>query len=1259
MADEKIQQINLEGLSEEELLLILQGQAPAAEAGAPEGDAPQGQAPEQDAGAPEGGAPGDAPQGQAPAAETGAPEGQAPEGQAPAAEAGAPAGAPQGQAPEGGAPEGQAPEQDAGAPEGGAPEGDAPQGQAPAAEAGAPAGAPQGQAAEGGAPGDAPAGGAVAEGALISGQSAVQQLGADGKPLLGADGKPLLLDAEGNPIIGQGAQGVGQIPGQVAPQGQGIPGQAGPQGPGGFGPQGFGPGPEGGFGPQGGQFGGPQGPGGFGPQGPGGFGPQGPGDFGGFGGPQDGQFGPQGPGDFGGFGPQGPGDFGGFGPQGPGDFGGFGPQDFGGFGGPQGPGGFDGNKDPNDFANNPGGFGPGGFNDGGFGGPQDGQFGGPQDFGNFGGPQGPEGGFNDGGFNDDGNHGEFVDYGNFVDDGNFVDYGNFVDDGNFVDHGNFVDDGNFVDHGNFVDDGDFDDTSPPPPPPPGGDVIAPTLLSTSPVDDATGVAVNTNIVLNFSETIQAGAGNILVKKASDNTTVKTIDINNGQITISGPTLTINPTVDFTANIEYYLQMTAGVIRDTSGNNFSGIADQSVSFITGAVGSATTGDDTISGTTGNDSINSLAGNDLIRSGKGLDTVVGGEGNDTFVMVGTTTANQYTSADYISAGNYDLSGVVSLANLNGQNTSEVSSSSGETIDGGTGNDTLHVFGTIDLSNVTLTSIETIIVHSDVTFAEGQLTSMGVSTVTGDGGSAINIAYPGGAVDNLTGITMSNIGSFDLASGVEATMNQANVNAIATFANKGALSGSGLSFANKNVYGGGTVDGQDSATWKGAAVSGGGVDLAQAITGMQGFIGVDLGDGTYSGGTLNSNLGSKSIAPVNVDDLTEANMDLLVGDLSEAQILTGGSGTDFVYGSDNVETITTGNGMNFVASRGGADVITGGDDTDFIAMGAGDDIVNSGAGQDFVTTNDMNFVSAGFTKLDNSLSLAGAGDDTINLGAGNDFVVVGSNLEATDAIDGGTDTDYVVFDGDYGAGVTFGADTLKNVEYFIFEQHATNDYNFTLHDNTFSDATATVQASGFGSGNVLTLDASAETSTAITINSGAGNDTITGGGGNDVIIGGQGNDIIMGGAGKDTLIGGINEINSQSAGSDIFVYESSTDSSYGNGVSSTWDEIQGFNGTTDGDKIDISLVAFTNNGGIPKNIKGIFDKGDGLDFDSLTTSNFFDNIGIDFSIAVGSDGADAAVFIDTNNNGDLDGTDLAIIISDHTNADAIMQTSDYVLV
>jgi Ca2+-binding RTX toxin-like protein len=388
----------------------------------------------------------------------------------------------------------------------------------------------------------------------------------------------------------------------------------------------------------------------------------------------------------------------------------------------------------------------------------------------------------------------------------------------------------------------------------------------------------------------------------------------------------------------------------------------------------------------------------------------------------------------------------------------------------------------------------------------------------------------------------------------------------------------------------------------------------------------------------------------------MDLLVGDLNKAQILSGGDGVEFIYGGDFAETITTGGGaLNFVASRGGDDNITGGAGTDFIAAGKGDDTVSSGDAQDFVTTDDMDVANGNIIPLSNS----DAGNDVIDLGADDDFVAVGSNLQTADEINGGDGTDYVVFEGDYttatGNALSLGDETLTDVEYFIMS--GGYDYDITLNDSTFSSATATIQGGGLASGDILTIDASAETATNITINGGAAADTLIGGGGNDVIIGGTGDDTITGGAGRDTLIGGVNESGVKSAGSDTFVYTSATDSSYGNGASSTWDVIQGFNGTTDGDKIDISLVTFTNNGGIPKNIQGIFNKGDGLDFDNLTTSNFFNNIGTDFSIAVGSNGAaDAAVFVDTNNNGDLDGTDLAILISGHGNANTISQTSDY---
>jgi Ca2+-binding RTX toxin-like protein len=43
------------------------------------------------------------------------------------------------------------------------------------------------------------------------------------------------------------------------------------------------------------------------------------------------------------------------------------------------------------------------------------------------------------------------------------------------------------------------------------------------------------------------------------------------------------------------------------------------------------------------------------------------------------------------------------------------------------------------------------------------------------------------------------------------------------------------------------------------------------------------------------------------------------------------------------------------------------------------------------------------------------------------------------------------------------------------------------------------------------------AITVDGGAGNDTLLGGNGADVLIGGDGNDVLIGGDGDDVLIGG----------------------------------------------------------------------------------------------------------------------------------------------
>ena len=68
----------------------------------------------------------------------------------------------------------------------------------------------------------------------------------------------------------------------------------------------------------------------------------------------------------------------------------------------------------------------------------------------------------------------------------------------------------------------------------------PTLSSTSPDDNATGVATTSNIVLNFSEAVDAESGNISIFLA-DSTLVEEISVTGGQVSGSGTTqITINP-----------------------------------------------------------------------------------------------------------------------------------------------------------------------------------------------------------------------------------------------------------------------------------------------------------------------------------------------------------------------------------------------------------------------------------------------------------------------------------------------------------------------------------------------------------------------------------------------------------------------------------------------------------------------------------------------------------------------------------------------
>ena len=114
------------------------------------------------------------------------------------------------------------------------------------------------------------------------------------------------------------------------------------------------------------------------------------------------------------------------------------------------------------------------------------------------------------------------------------------------------------------------------------DTTAPTLSSSTPADNATGVAVNANIVLTFDEAVDAESGNITIKKTSDDSTIETIDVTGAKVSGSGGTqITINPGTDWSEQTEYYVLIDASAFDDASGNSYAGISSTTAfSFTTG-------------------------------------------------------------------------------------------------------------------------------------------------------------------------------------------------------------------------------------------------------------------------------------------------------------------------------------------------------------------------------------------------------------------------------------------------------------------------------------------------------------------------------------------------------------------------------------------------------------------------------------------------------------------------------------------------------
>ncbi len=110
------------------------------------------------------------------------------------------------------------------------------------------------------------------------------------------------------------------------------------------------------------------------------------------------------------------------------------------------------------------------------------------------------------------------------------------------------------------------------------DLVPPTVVTLSPENGTINTALNLSAAVTFNEDVAKGSGNILLRKNSDNSIVRTININDA--TLTGRTVSVTLT-NLEVNTAYYIEVPSGAVTDLEGNAFAGISGNSEwSFTTG-------------------------------------------------------------------------------------------------------------------------------------------------------------------------------------------------------------------------------------------------------------------------------------------------------------------------------------------------------------------------------------------------------------------------------------------------------------------------------------------------------------------------------------------------------------------------------------------------------------------------------------------------------------------------------------------------------
>jgi len=175
-------------------------------------------------------------------------------------------------------------------------------------------------------------------------------------------------------------------------------------------------------------------------------------------------------------------------------------------------------------------------------------------------------------------------------------------------------------------------------------------------------------------------------------------------------------------------------------------------------------------------------------------------------------------------------------------------------------------------------------------------------------------------------------------------------------------------------------------------------------------------------NSNYTSIDINAGSGDDVIDISA-VSAGSTDVSRVINGGSGNDFVLGSDSADFIDGGTENDYIMGNGGNDILSGGTGNDFIDGGTGNDTINGGTGRDML--------------------LGGEGNDVIEAGYGNDIIEGGSGEDrlfgdaGDDLIDGGIGEDIIA--GGEGNDILIGS---EGEDTFLFDFAETADGQLVTH-------------------------------------------------------------------------------------------------------------------------------------------------------------------------------------------------------------------------